>query len=85
VKEEQNELFAQVRKTKLDLKELGQRLQARKMELMEGGGQGASGRSAGALSGSRRTDQAAKTTKNRAAKSDGIVAAITRGIGLARE
>jgi hemerythrin superfamily protein len=34
VKEEQNELFPQVRKTKLDLKELGQRLMARKEELM---------------------------------------------------
>ena len=34
VKEEQNELFAQVRKTKLDLKALGEQLQNRKMELM---------------------------------------------------
>jgi hemerythrin superfamily protein len=33
VREEQNELFPQVRKTKLDLKELGQRLTARKEEL----------------------------------------------------
>jgi hemerythrin superfamily protein len=33
VKEEQNELFPQVRKTKLDLKELGQRLMMRKEEL----------------------------------------------------
>lgn len=38
VREEQNELFPQVRKTKLDLKELGQRLMARKEELMAGGG-----------------------------------------------
>jgi hemerythrin superfamily protein len=37
VKEEQNELFPQVRKTKLDLKELGERLMARKQELMAAG------------------------------------------------
>jgi hemerythrin superfamily protein len=37
VKEEQNELFAQVRKTKLDLNELGERLQSRKRQLMSGG------------------------------------------------
>jgi hemerythrin superfamily protein len=36
VKEEQNELFPKVRKTKLDLQELGERLQARKAELMAG-------------------------------------------------
>lgn len=34
VKEEQNELFPKVRKTKLDLQELGEKLQARKEELM---------------------------------------------------
>ncbi|HEX2828463.1 MAG TPA: hemerythrin domain-containing protein [Burkholderiales bacterium] len=38
VKEEQNELFPQVRKTKLDTKALGEQLEARKMELMGGGG-----------------------------------------------
>jgi hemerythrin superfamily protein len=83
VREEQNEMFPQVRKTKLDLKELGQRLQQRKMELMEGGGATESS-SSSALTGSRRRNQAAKTTKRRQ-KSEGIVAAITRGIGLARE
>jgi hemerythrin superfamily protein len=36
VKEEQNEMFPKVRKTKLDLVELGSRLQARKEELAEG-------------------------------------------------
>jgi hemerythrin superfamily protein len=36
VREEQNELFPQVRKTKLDLKDLGQRLMARKEELKAG-------------------------------------------------
>ena len=34
VKEEQNAMFAEVRKTKLDLKALGEQLQARKAELM---------------------------------------------------
>ena len=40
VKEEQNELFAQVRKTKLDTKALGEQMQARKKELMGGAGSG---------------------------------------------
>ena len=35
VKEEQNAMFAEVRKTKLDLKALGEQLQARKAELMQ--------------------------------------------------
>ena len=83
VREEQNEMFPQVRKTKLDLKELGQRLQERKMQLMEGAESAGSG-SSGALTGSRRTNQAVKTTTRRE-KSEGIVAAITRGIGLTRE
>jgi hemerythrin superfamily protein len=84
IKEEQNELFPQVRKTKLDLKELGERLQARKTELMEGGGS-ASGMSSGAesFSGSRRSGQAAKTTKARQGE-EGIVAMMARGIGLGR-
>ena len=83
VKEEQNELFAQVRKTKLDLKELGERLQQRKTELMEGGG-AAGGRTASSgMAGSRRSAQAAKTTKR--AEKEGIVAAFTRGLGLGRE
>jgi hypothetical protein len=51
VREEQNELFPQVRKTRLDLKALGQQLMQRKEELMAGGSsQGA--RSSG-MSGSR--------------------------------
>ncbi len=52
VKEEQNELFPQVRKTKIDLDELGQQLEARKMELKEGGGESGSG---GSLQGSSRS------------------------------
>lgn len=52
VKEEQNELFKEVRKAKgLDLNELGQQMQARKEELQEGGMSGGGG-SAG-LQGSR--------------------------------
>ena len=47
VREEQNELFPQVRKTKLDLKELGQRLMARKEELKGGGDMRSAGRSSG--------------------------------------
>lgn len=35
VKEEQNEMFPKVRKTKLDLREIGMRLAFRKEELMQ--------------------------------------------------
>jgi hemerythrin-like domain-containing protein len=79
VKEEQNELFPQVRKTKLDLKELGQRLQERKMELMEAS---TSAAAPSGFSGSRRTNQAAKTAARR--DDEGIVARMARGIGLDR-
>ena len=41
VKEEQNEMFPQVKKTKLDLRALGEQLQARKMELMQADGDSA--------------------------------------------
>jgi hemerythrin-like domain-containing protein len=48
VKEEQNEMFPMVKKTKLDLKALGEQLMARKMELMgeadEGNGNGGGGK-----------------------------------------
>jgi hemerythrin superfamily protein len=84
VKEEQNELFAQVRKTKLDLKELGERLQQRKMELMESAGAATGGRTApSGMAGSRRSGQAAKTSRR--AEKEGIVAAFTRGLGLGKE
>lgn len=44
VKEEQNEMFPKIRKTKLDLKALGEQLQARKMELKgEGNATGVEG------------------------------------------
>jgi hemerythrin superfamily protein len=78
VKEEQNELFPQVRKTKLDLKELGERLQQRKMELMEGSTPAAGS----GFSGSRRTNQAAKTARRR--QEEGIVERMKRGMGLGR-
>lgn len=52
VREEQNELFPQVRKTKLDLKALGERMMARKEELM-GGGDTASPSRSSAMEGSR--------------------------------
>ena len=50
VREEEREMFPKVKKTKLDLKELGERLMQRKMELMESGG-GAGGSSAGSSRG----------------------------------
>lgn len=88
VKEEQNELFPKVRKTKLDLKMVGEQLQARKMELMEGGGSprrgggsGAASRSpsSGKLSGSGKTSSAGKSSED---QGEGIMAAMARGIGL---
>ena len=90
VKEEQNELFPKVRKTKLDLKEMGERLQARKMELMEGGGgsqrgggSGAAAKTAssGRLSGSRKGSSG---SRSRGRESEGIVASLARGMGLSR-
>lgn len=80
VKEEQNELFPQVRKTKLDLRELGERLQARKQELMEGGGSGGSG---GNLSGSRgRRGGQRGESESSGSQDEGIVAKMARGMGL---
>jgi hemerythrin-like domain-containing protein len=81
VKEEQNELFPQVRKTKLDLRELGERLQARKQELMEGGGSDSSG---GNLSGSRgrRGGRQRSESESGGTQDEGIMAKMARGIGL---
>ncbi|HYC48428.1 MAG TPA: hemerythrin domain-containing protein [Burkholderiales bacterium] len=89
VKEEQNELFPKVRKAKLDLKALGERMEARKLELQEGGAAGA-GRSAGGggtrrtasgTAGSRRGERAtAKATKGR--EDEGILATMARGMGF---
>ena len=83
VKEEQNELFPKIRKTKLDLKELGERMQARKMELMEAGGasaKGGGGSSGGKLSGSRSGQRSKGGNKEQ--QSEGIMATMARGIGL---
>jgi hemerythrin-like domain-containing protein len=81
VKEEQNELFPQVRKTKLDLRELGERLQARKQELMEGGGSDGGG---GNLSGSRgrRGGRQRSEGESGGSQDEGIMAKMARGIGL---
>jgi hemerythrin-like domain-containing protein len=103
VKEEQNELFPKLRKTKLDLKMVGEQLQARKMELMEGGGasaggssgsgsrgesgggsgQGSKTASSGRSSGGGRTKSNGSGSEKRG-ESEGIMAAMARGIGLAR-
>ena len=82
VKEEQNELFAQVRKTKLDTRALGEQLQARKMELMgEMGGGGSRGgrakRSGGASKSSSASDD-----ESSGGEGDGLMARMARGIGL---
>lgn len=88
VKEEQNELFPQVRKTKLDLKAIGEQLLARKQELTEGaaparrsGSGGLSGSSKGrGSSGSRRRSGGERSEEP--AESEGIMAKMARGIGL---
>jgi hypothetical protein len=79
VKEEHNELFPQVRKTKLDLKELGNRLQARKTELQASGGRPAGSPGSGGLSGSRRS-ATAKSAKTR--QDEGIIASMARSMGF---
>jgi len=94
VKEEQNEMFPQVRKTKLDLKALGEQLQARKMELTEGGGGrsgGGDARSTGrSASGSSRSSSQGFTgsgskrakAKSKAPEEEGIMTRMARGMGL---
>jgi hemerythrin HHE cation binding domain-containing protein len=82
VKEEQNEMFPQVRKTKLDLRELGERLMARKEELKASGTAGRKSPPSGGLSGSgaRRAQRSEEKTSE--ADSDGIFARMARGIGV---
>jgi hemerythrin superfamily protein len=88
VKEEQNEIFPQVKKTKLDLKALGEQLQARKMELMEGGGSSGGGGSRGAKRGSRGTkagggaNSSGQGEGEREGEGEGLVARMARGIGF---
>lgn len=88
VKEEQNEMFPQVRKTKLDLGELGERLQARKQELIQGGSaKGGGGRKSNDLTGSRgrgrnRGSQRGGESEGETGQDEGIMAKMARGMGL---
>ena len=88
VKEEQNELFAQVRKTKLDTKALGEQMQARKMELMgEGGSGGGGGSSRGGSARSKRSGGSSSGGKSggeeeSSGEGEGLMARVARGIGL---
>lgn len=80
VKEEQNEMFPQVKKTKLDLRALGEQLQARKAELMQGGKSPARG---GSSSGGRSNRSESSSEASRSgAEGEGLVARMARGIGL---
>lgn len=79
VKEEHNEMFPKLRKTKLDLKALGERLQARKMALQEGR-PGARSRGAGTLTGSRSRG----ATRAASVESEGFMSGLAREIGLKR-
>jgi hemerythrin superfamily protein len=79
VKEEQNELFPKVRKTRLDLKAMGEQLQARKMELMGGSAaKGSRSRAAERQTGSRRSS---RQTGGKGT-SEGLMAVMARGMGL---
>ena len=78
VKEEHQEMFPKLKKTKLDLKEVGARLEARKKELQSGG---ASRARASGLSGSRRGQGSKKSTP---VESEGFMAGLAREIGLKR-
>jgi len=70
VREEEREMFPQIRKTRLDLKALGQQLMQRKEELMSGaGGQGARGSGmAGSRAGSNRSRRESQSTRETAAE-----------------
>ena len=78
VKEEQNELFPQVKRTKVDLKALGEQMQARKMELKgEGGGKSRASRGKpSGLSGSKSSGGAEES------EGESFVSRMARGIGL---
>ncbi len=70
VREEEREMFPQIRKTRLDLKALGQQLMQRKEELVSGaGGQAARGSGmAGSRAGSNRSRRESQSTRETAAE-----------------
>ena len=75
VKEEHEEMFPQVRKTRLDLKALGERMQARKTQLKAGAG----GRSGGGdLQGSRRRG----VSRSEKPENEGLMSTLSRELGL---
>jgi hemerythrin-like domain-containing protein len=80
VKEEQNEMFPQVKKTKLDLSELGAQMQARKTELKGEGG--SSGKSRGGRSSGGGGNKGGAGGGSGEDESEGLVARMARGIGL---
>ena len=84
VREEQNEMFQQVKKTKLDLRELGEQLQQRKMQLMGGEGGSSGGRSSARsrTSGGRSRSGGSQSRGSESEESEGLVSRMARGIGL---
>ena len=80
VKEEHEEMFPKLKKTKLDLKEIGERLQARKAQLQEGGARSrARVPPAGELTGSSRGNKGREKVAD-----EGFMAGLAREIGLKR-
>ena len=76
VKEEHEEMFPELRKTKLDLREIGAQLEARKRELQA---DGAPRDRASGLTGSRRGQTSKKSAP---VESEGFMAGLAREIGL---
>ena len=76
VKEEQNELFPKVQKTRLDLKALGEQMPARKMELMGDEGGSKRGRNGGGKRGG------SSEGGGGSGEGEGLVSRRARGIGL---
>ena len=81
VKDEQNELFPKVRKTKLDLKALRDEVEARKLELAGGAAEARGG--SGMAGSGRRERSAAKSVKAR--ESEGLLASMARGMGFSEK
>lgn len=80
VKEEHTDMFPELRKAKLDLKEIGARLEARKMELKKGAA-APRAKAASGLTGSRK-GQGPKGGE--AVKDEGFIAGLAREMGLRR-